>query len=230
MKRMRNKPFNLLVAAAVLALVVALPVGLEVATADPGAASRANPKQQLKRLERKLERLQRQVAKVSKQPGPRGPAGPPGPATGPAGGDLAGTYPNPLIGPDAVGSAEIEDGTVTGAEIATGAVGGGEIANDVIQSSNLGADSVGSSELKGVTTVTSPGSIPLGGLAITRSVTCPPGQMVIGGGYAWRDDEPNEIIFSRPSETDPNQTWVVRGMELGAGSNALYAWANCLLV
>ena len=57
------------------------------------------------------------AAKKSK-PGPRGPQGPPGPqglqgpagpSTGPAGGALAGTYPNPQIGPGAVGAAEIAD-------------------------------------------------------------------------------------------------------------------------
>lgn len=44
--------------------------------------------------------------------GETGPAGPAGPATGPAGGDLTGAYPDPSIGDGKVTSAKIFDGTI----------------------------------------------------------------------------------------------------------------------
>jgi hypothetical protein len=56
------------------------------------------------------------------EPGPPGEQGPPG-VTGPAGGALTGTYPNPQIASNAIGSAQVTDDSLTGSDVKEATLG-----------------------------------------------------------------------------------------------------------
>jgi hypothetical protein len=72
--------------------------------------------------------------------GPKGDKGDVGPATGAAGGDLAGNYPNPSIAAGAVNAAKVADNSLTGSNIDESSLGAVPSAND---SSKLGGIAAG---------------------------------------------------------------------------------------
>lgn len=134
-------------------------VALLVAAGAPayaleGATSAATSVAQALKIAKKADKRSKQALRLAKQPGPQGPKGdtgapgaqgqqgPPGSDAqfngAAAGGGLTGSFPNPSIGPDAVGSEQVAINSLSGADIDEGNVFlGGEL-NGALTNASLG--------------------------------------------------------------------------------------------
>ena len=202
-------PLHAVAAAAVTAMLV-MPLAIA------GAAPTAAPS---KVTDAKFKKLKQRIAALEAQ----GPSTP----SGPAGGDLAGQYPNPEIGQNAVGSEEVADDSLTQVDIGNEAVGAGELVTSSVGSDELAGNVVGNSALKPVIARVSGGATS-SNTFVETTATCAIGEIVVGGGYAWTKDGGIDMVANAPVTAGAeNNSWVARGRSTVA-DNSLFAWASCL--
>jgi hypothetical protein len=234
-------PTRLALAGAALLALIVVPVAVAGTEGDPQATA-SSVQTKIKKLKKQVKKANRAIAELQQQVGAlQGEQGGSRPPTGPAGGDLAGTFPNPQIGTNTVGTGELQGDSVTEPKIAADAVGTGELQDDSVTGPKISdravdtpelqfqsvtddqiADAaVGSGQLIDIMMFQRSVQVPAGQEGVI-SQNCPSGELISGGAaFQFRS---GALSASFPVSSGE---WRAEGRNNGMAEQTLTVWVLC---